>query len=247
GDAFREAILAPGFSIDPMSAIERFFGTRPDVAPLLRRRGLAEPVATEPAAADEPATGPGDPGDADPAAANPPAVDDPATAPAGAAEGPKQHANHAKVETALREHGIEPQVRLFDDATPTAASAAGKLGIEVGAIANSLIFSSAGAPVLIMTSGAHRVDTDHVADQLGNDSLDRADKDLVREATGQVIGGVAPCGHPAPIPTYVDIALRDHPVLWAAAGTPNSMMSLTYEQLLEVTNGKEITVVAEEP
>ena len=98
-----------------------------------------------------------------------------------------------------------------------------------------------------MTSGAHRVDTDHVADQLGIDSLDRADKDLVREATGQVIGGVAPCGHPAPIPTYVDIALRDHPVLWAAAGTPNSMMSLTYEQLLEVTNGKEITVVAEEP
>ena len=249
GDAFREAILAPGFSIDPMSAIERFFGTRPDVAPLLRRRGLAEPVATEddPAAADEPAAGPGEPGDADPAAANPAAVDAPAAASAGAAEGPKQHANHAKVETALREHGIEPQVRLFDDATPTAASAAEKLGIEVGAIANSLIFSSSGAPVLIMTSGAHRVDTDHVADQLGIDSLDRADKDLVREATGQVIGGVAPCGHPAPIPTYVDIALRDHPVLWAAAGTPNSMMSLTYEQLLEVTNGKEITVVAEEP
>ena len=248
GDAFREAILAPGFSIDPMSAIERFFGTRPDVAPLLRRRGLAEPVASEddPAAAAEPAAGPGEPGDADPAAANPAAVDDPAAASAGAAEGPKQHANHAKVETALREHGIEPQVRLFDDATPTAASAAEKLGIEVGAIANSLIFSSSGAPVLIMTSGAHRVDTDHVADQLGIDSLDRADKDLVREATGQVIGGVAPCGHPEPIPTYVDVALRDHPVLWAAAGTPNSMMSLTYEQLLEVTDGKEITVVAEE-
>src|SRR5699024_2798270 len=247
GDAFREAILAPGFSIDPMSAIERFFGTRPAVAPMLRRRGLAEPVATDdgPAAADEPAAGPGEPGDADPAAANPAAVDAPASASA-AAEGPKQHANHAKVETALREHGIEPQVRLFDDATPTAASAAEKLGIEVGAIANSLIFSSSGAPVLIMTSGAHRVDTDHVDDQLGIDSLDRADKDLVREATGQVIGGVAPCGHPAPIPTYVDIALRGHPVLWAAAGTPNSMMSLTYEQLLEVTNGKEITVVAEE-
>jgi peptidyl-dipeptidase Dcp len=175
-----------------------------------------------------------------------PDATDPTPDAAGATDEPKQHANHAKVETALRERGIEPQVRVFSDATPTAASAAEKLDIEVGAIANSLIFSSSGAPVLIMTSGAHRVDTDHVADQLGIDSLDRADKDLVREATGQVIGGVAPCGHPEPIPTYVDVALRDHPVLWAAAGTPNSMMSLTYEQLLEVTDGKEITVVAEE-
>src|SRR5699024_7931675 len=108
------------------------------------------------------------------------------SAASGATDEPKQHANHAKVETALRERGIEPQVRVFNDATPTAASAAEKLDIEVGAIANSLIFSSSGAPVLIMTSGAHRVDTDHVADQLGIDSLDRADKDLVREATGQV-------------------------------------------------------------
>src|SRR5699024_2033013 len=97
-----------------------------------------------------------------------------------------------------------------------------------------------------MTPGAHRVDTDHVADQLGIDSLDRADKDLVREATGQVIGGVAPRGHPQPIPTYVAVALRAHPALCAAAGNANPMMSLTYEQLLEVTDGKEVTVVAEE-
>src|SRR5699024_11664294 len=72
------------------------------ISPLLRRRGLAEPVATDDDPAAEPAAGPGEPGDADPAAANPAAVDDPATASAGAAEGPKQHANHAKVETALR-------------------------------------------------------------------------------------------------------------------------------------------------
>ncbi|WP_209372980.1 M3 family metallopeptidase [Brevibacterium renqingii] len=228
GTAFREAILAPGHSIDPMSAIERFFGTRPDVAPLLRRRGLAEPVK-EPV----PDPSPDDPEIDDP-------LDDESDAPA--ADVPKQHRNHAKVEAELREHGIEPQIRLFGDATPTAASAAEKLGIEVGAIANSLIFSSDGAAVLIMTSGAHRVDTDHVAAQLGIASLDRADKDLVREATGQVIGGVAPCGHPEPIPTYVDVALREHPVLWAAAGTPNSMMPLTYEQLLTITHGREITV-----
>src|SRR5699024_5759763 len=161
---------------------------------------------------------------------------------AGATDEPKQHANHAKVETALRERGIEPQVRVFNEATPTAASAAEKLDIEGGANATSLSFSSSGAPVLSRTSGPHACDRDDVADPLGTDSLARAYTALVREATGQVIGGVAPCGHPEPIPTYVDVALRDHPVLWAAAGTPNSMMSLTYQQLLEVTDGKEITV-----
>lgn len=222
GDAFREAILAPGYSIDPMSAIERFFGTRPDVAPLLRRRGLAEPVE-ESAPAEEPAEEPTE-------------VD--------AAE-PKGHRNHAAVSQVLEANGIEPQIRLFSDATPTAASAAEKVGVEVGAIANSLIFSAEGEPVLIMTSGRHRVDTDFVAGLIGLSSLDRADKDLVRTATGQVIGGVAPCGHPQPIPTYVDVALKDYPVLWAAAGTPNSMMPLTYEQLLAITGGKEITVVEE--
>ncbi|GEB22748.1 M3 family metallopeptidase [Brevibacterium aurantiacum] len=222
GDAFREAILAPGYSIDPMSAIERFFGTRPDVAPLLRRRGLAEPVE-ESAPAEEPAEEPTE-------------VD--------AAE-PKGHRNHAAVSQVLEANGIEPQIRLFTDATPTAASAAEKVGVEVGAIANSLIFSAEGEPVLIMTSGRHRVDTDYVAGLIGLSSLDRADKDLVRTATEQVIGGVAPCGHPQPIPTYVDVALKDYPVLWAAAGTPNSMMPLTYEQLLAITGGKEITVVEE--
>lgn len=219
GDAFREAILAPGYSVDPMSAIEKFFGTRPDVAPLLRRRGLAEPVA--------------EPVEEEPTAAS-------------AEESPTQHPNQAKVAAVLQAAGIEPQIQLFSEAAPTAASAAEKVGVDVGAIANSLIFSAGGDPVLIMTSGAHRVDTDYVADQLGVAALDRADKDLVREATGQVIGGVAPCGHPTPIPTYVDVALKNHPVLWAAAGTPNSMMPLSYEQLLELTAGKEISVARDD-
>ncbi|WP_210604787.1 M3 family metallopeptidase [Brevibacterium oceani] len=235
GDAFREAILAPGYSLDPMSAIERFFGTSPDVAPLLRRRGLAEPVTEDPGIDDEPT-----------ADDEKSAVEADPTAASASDEAPAQHPNHAKVEEQLREHGIDPEVRVFAEATPTAAAAAEKIGVDVGAIANSLIFSSGGDPVLIMTSGAHRVDTDYVADQLGIDGLDRADKDLVREATGQVIGGVAPCGHPVPIPTYVDVALKSHPVMWAAAGTPNSMMPLSYEQLLTITNGKEITVARDD-
>ena len=224
GDAFREAILAPGYSVDPMAAIERFFGTRPDVAPLLRRRGLAEPV-TEVDYEDAEATAETEP---------------------GAASARWDHPNHEAVAADLSAAGIDPRIEIFDGSTPTAAAAAEALGIEVGAIANSLIFSSGGEPVLIMASGAHRVDTTHVADLIGVDSLNRASKELVREATGQVIGGVAPCGHPNPIPTYVDVSLKDYPVLWAGAGTPNSMVPLTYEQLLTVTGGKEITVVAEE-
>ncbi|WP_309132160.1 M3 family metallopeptidase [Brevibacterium sp.] len=256
GDGFREAILAPGHSVDPMTAIEKFFGSRPDVAPLLRRRGLAEPEAEAGPEVEAP-----DSADAEPAAepatdAEPATAAGPTTAAAAAGtqddlgEGEAQtalrtHRNHDAVAQALRENGIEPQITLFDQPTTTAAAAAEKLGIEVGAIANSLIFQTAGRPVLIMTSGAHRVDTDHVAEVISVDSLDRADKDLVRSATGQVIGGVAPCGHPQPIPTYVDVALRDYPVLWAAAGTPNSMMPLSYDQLLRITAGKEITVVRE--
>lgn len=224
GDAFREAILAPGYSVDPMAAIERFFGTRPDVAPLLRRRGLAEPV-TEVDDEDAEATAETEP---------------------GAASARWDHPNHEAVAADLSAAGIDPRIEIFDGSTPTAAAAAEALGIEVGAIANSLIFSSGGEPVLIMASGAHRVDTTHVADLIGVDSLDRASKELVREATGQVIGGVAPCGHPGPIPTYVDVSLKDYPVLWAGAGTPNSMVPLTYEQLLTVTGGKEITVVAQQ-
>ena len=174
--------------------------------------------------------------------------DDEATAGAepGAASAKWDHPNHEAVAADLTAAGIDPRIEVFDDSTPTAAAAAEALGIEVGAIANSLIFSSGGEPVLIMASGAHRVDTAHVAELIGVDSLDRASKELVREATGQVIGGVAPCGHPGPIPTYVDVSLKDYPVLWAGAGTPNSMVPLTYEQLLTVTGGKEITVVAEE-
>ena len=224
GDAFREAILAPGYSVDPMAAIERFFGTRPDVAPLLRRRGLAEPVTEVDDEDEEPTSG---------------------TKP-GAASAKWDHPNHEAVAADLAAAGIDPRIEIFDGSTPTAAAAAEALGIEVGAIANSLIFSSGGDPVLIMASGAHRVDTAHVAELIGVDSLDRASKELVREATGQVIGGVAPCGHPGPIPTYVDVSLKDYPVLWAGAGTPNSMVPLTYEQLLTVTGGKEITVGAEE-
>ncbi|MYM20927.1 YbaK/EbsC family protein [Brevibacterium sp. 5221] len=165
------------------------------------------------------------------------------------------HARNERVQQALREAGIDSRVRILDVHTPTAQAAAEQLGVEVGAIANSLIFAARRAAdtaahedaarpsaVLVMTSGAHRVDTAFVAEQLGLAALERATPQLVKEATGQVIGGVAPTGHPRPVATYVDRALAAFPVLWAAGGTPDSMVDLTYEQLLALTHGKEIDV-----
>src|SRR5581483_9321234 len=106
------------------------------------------------------------------------------------------HPNTSKVASVLREAGVAGQVRELPEPAPTAVAAAAQLGCDVGAIANSLVFSADGAPLLVLTSGAHRVDTAKVAGLLGVSKVKRADPDFVRQATGQTIGGVAPVGHP---------------------------------------------------
>ena len=131
---------------------------------------------------------------------------------------------------------------ILPDSVHTAAVAAEALGCEVGAIANSLLFDAAGSPVLILTSGAHRVDTDKVAAHIGVAGLKRATPEFVREHTGQVIGGVSPIGHPAPVPTYLDSWLRKYDVVWAAAGHPAAVFSTSYDELLELTGATEIEV-----
>ena len=124
----------------------------------------------------------------------------------------------------------------------TAALAAEALGCEVGAIANSLVFDDHGSPVLILTSGAHRVDVSATAARVGAGRLARADADFVRRHTGQVIGGVSPIGHPTPVPTYLDRWLRRYDVVWAAAGHPAAVFSSTYDELLAMTGATEIDV-----
>ncbi len=96
--------------------------------------------------------------------------------------------------------------------------------------------------MLILTSGAHRVDTMLVAAGIGVSRLRRADPDFVRAHTGQVIGGVAPVGHPAPVPTYLDRALAAHPTIWAAAGHSHAVFDTTYDELLRLTAATEIDV-----
>ncbi len=137
----------------------------------------------------------------------------------------------------LRDLGVPGDVRELPEIAPTAASAAAQLGCEVGAIANSLVFSADGAPLLVMTSGAHRVDTARVAALTGVCAVARADARFVRTWTGQAIGGVAPVGHPAPIRTLVDTWLDSYDVIWAAGGHPHTVFPTSYAELIRITNG----------
>jgi prolyl-tRNA editing enzyme YbaK/EbsC (Cys-tRNA(Pro) deacylase) len=137
----------------------------------------------------------------------------------------------------LRDLGVAGEVRELPEPAPTAATAAAQLGCEVGAIANSLVFSADGTPLLVMTSGAHRVDTARVAALIGASVVQRADPESVRTWTGQAIGGVAPVGHPAPIRTLVDTWLDAHDVIWAAAGHPHTVFPTSFAELLRITNG----------
>jgi len=142
------------------------------------------------------------------------------------------------VVSALRAARADGVPRILDDAARTAQEAAAALGVEVGAIANSLVFLADGAPLLVMTSGAHRVDTAALAARIGVGTIDRAAPADVRDATGQAIGGVAPVGHPAPLPTVVDEALAAFDVIWAAAGTPHAVFPTTFDELVRITNGR---------
>lgn len=144
---------------------------------------------------------------------------------------------NSRVAQALIAAGIEPNIRILDGDAKTAVAAAKQLGCEVGAIANSLVFDCDGEPLLVMASGAHRVDTDLLARLLGANTIGKASPRMVRDATGQIIGGVAPVGHPYRLRTIVDESLAEYPVIWTAAGTADSVMPLTYAQLLRVTEG----------
>jgi prolyl-tRNA editing enzyme YbaK/EbsC (Cys-tRNA(Pro) deacylase) len=156
---------------------------------------------------------------------------------------PQPHPNVQAVQDALdvagaRDGSGDPaRVRILPEAVHTAAAAATALDVEVGQIANSLIFNADGEPLLVLTSGAHRVDTAHLAVELGLTSLKRATPEFVREHTGQPIGGVAPLGHPKPVRTLVDTALTGYDEIWAAGGVPQAVFPTTYAELLRITSG----------
>jgi prolyl-tRNA editing enzyme YbaK/EbsC (Cys-tRNA(Pro) deacylase) len=157
------------------------------------------------------------------------------------------HPSAEHVADVLRELGVTGQVRQLPEPAPTAVTAAAQLGCELGAIANSLVFSADGAPLLVLTSGAHRVDTGKVAALVGAARVKRADPEFVRAATGQAIGGVAPVGHPQPLRALVDQWLDGYDVIWAAAGHPHTVFPTSFAELLRVTGGIAADVGAADP
>jgi prolyl-tRNA editing enzyme YbaK/EbsC (Cys-tRNA(Pro) deacylase) len=148
----------------------------------------------------------------------------------------------ANVKRALTALGAKDTVTVFDSKVPTAAAAAATLGCDVAAITNSLVFDLGGTPLLILASGAAKVDVHKVAEQLGTGKIRRASPEYVLEHTGQEVGGVAPVGHPEKIRTLLDKSLSVHRVLWAGAGDHNSMFSISYEDLHRITGAEEMPV-----
>ncbi len=153
-----------------------------------------------------------------------------------------EHASIGRFREALTEKGGTGRIVVLPDSVHTAALAADALGCEVGAIANSLLFEAGAEPILILTSGSHRVDTAKAAASIGVERLNRAKPEFVREHTGQVIGGVSPIAHPKSVRTYLDPWLRPYDEIWAAAGHPAAVFSTTYDELQTMTGATEIDV-----
>ena len=147
-----------------------------------------------------------------------------------------------KVARALSDAGASGAVRELDSSARTAALAAQQLGVPIGAIANSLVFAADGKPLLVLTSGAHRVDTELLARTLGVQRVSRADPDFVREHTGQAIGGVAPVGHPSPIDHRRRHRARRLSGGVGGGGHPNTVFSTTFDELVRITGGATAVV-----
>ena len=140
--------------------------------------------------------------------------------------------------------GVKGEINILADTARTAIDAANGLGIEVGQIASSLIFKlPSGNPLLIITSGRHRVDTDLVAKNLNIPELGRADANYVKEVSGYSVGGVSPLGWISkPEIILIDEALSDYDVVWAAAGHPHAVYPTTYDELIQCTGAQPMVV-----
>jgi len=148
-----------------------------------------------------------------------------------------------RVAAALIEHGCAGEIKVLSDSARTASEAAAALGIEVGQIASSLIFKLPdGSPLLIITSGRHRVDTDLVAQNLDIEKLGRVDADYVKEKSGFSIGGVAPLGWVSPATILIDEALNEYEIVWAAAGHPHAVYPTSFGELIKIKKAKPMVV-----
>jgi len=148
-----------------------------------------------------------------------------------------------KVQEVLRLMGFNGKVIEFEDSTRTSAEAAERVGCQIGQIVKSLIFrgQASDKPVLVLTSGANRVD-EMLVSRFAGETIGRADAEFVRASTGFAIGGVPPVGHLLSLETYIDEDLLQYDQIWGAAGTPNAVFEMTPTDLEKMTGGKVIRV-----
>ena len=155
----------------------------------------------------------------------------------------QEHPSVKRVQQTLHRHGADPEIVHLDETARTALDAAKALGIEVGQVASSIVFSLPnGNPLLVITSGRHKVDTKVVADFLNVEKLLRADANFVRKWSGFAIGGVAPIGWINPPIVVIDLALKDYQEVWAAAGHPHAVFPTTFEELKKISDAKPMIV-----
>ncbi|MFA5918026.1 MAG: YbaK/EbsC family protein [Candidatus Nanopelagicaceae bacterium] len=155
----------------------------------------------------------------------------------------QKHPSVLRVQSRMRELGMPGEVHHLSDSARSAAEAAESLGVEVGQIASSIVFRLPDdSPLLVITSGRHRVNTELVAKTLGIEKLHRADAAFVRTWSGYAIGGVSPLGWLQPATVLIDEALNDYEVVWAAAGHPHAVFPTTYTQLLNATGAQAMTI-----
>ena len=155
----------------------------------------------------------------------------------------QEHPAVMRVQRVLDHHGVDPQIVHLDESARTASDAANALDIEVGQVASSIVFRLPDdLPLLVITSGRHRVDTTLVADFLHIENLLRADADFVRKWSGFAIGGVSPVGWLQPVTIIIDEALNDYETIWAAAGHPHAVFPTTFDQLVAITGATPLVV-----
>ena len=148
-----------------------------------------------------------------------------------------------RVQALMRELGMRGEITALADSARTAKEAADALGIEVGQVASSIVFKlDDESPLLVITSGRHKVNTDLVAKNLNQSKLHRVDADYVKENSGFSIGGVSPIGWLSQATILIDEALNDYDVVWAAAGHPHSVFPTTYAELMACTGARAMAV-----
>ncbi len=150
---------------------------------------------------------------------------------------PPRPAAQARVRAALDRLHLPCEIREFPEGTRTARDAARAVGTSVAQIVKSLVFVADGRPVLVLASGANRVDVRKVARLTGASRVEKATAETTRSVTGFSIGGVPPVGHATPLPVYIDGALLAHAVVYAAAGTPHAVFAIAPADLVRATSG----------